>query len=268
MKLSQFFAIVWVAALLLAAFVVAPGLAQAPNADSEPDVPLYQVDTADTVAAESSGSSSQPVAPGTSADPASITPELGGVQIGSSAPILVDGSVAVPAAMPAVVEQWPQGIDATTAIANFRVPGTALKPRGSDVDYVPTGGGGCFYASAGNSDRVFNTGLYLPQGSNVLVLRMYFDDTSSSNSRSWFTVYDLYGNIVQEWGVSSTGDSGNGFEDTVEISHTIDYSSYSYALSWRPNDLGSDTQLCGFRIFYEPPAHIGAVLPAVWKETP
>jgi hypothetical protein len=268
MKHSQFFAIVGVVALLLAALVVGTGLAQSPDADSEPDLPLYQVDTSDTVEAESSVSSSQPVASDTSADPASITPELDEVQRSSSAPILADGSVAAPAAMPAVVEQLPQGIDATTAIADFRVPGTALKRRGSDVDYIPTAGGGCFYASAGSSYRVFNTGLYLPQGSNVLAVRMYYDDTSSSDSRGWFSVYDLYGNLVQEWGVDSIGDTGNGFNDTVEISHTIDYLSYSYALNWRPYDLGSDTQLCGFRIFYEPPARIGAVLPAIWRETP
>jgi hypothetical protein len=159
MKGSQLFAIVGVVALLLAAFVVATGLAQSPDADSEPDVPLYQVDTADTAGAESSGSSSQPVASDTSADPAGITPELGEVQVGNSAPILADGSVAAPATGPAVVEQLPQGIDATTAIADLRVPGTALKRRASDVDYVPTGGGGCFYASAGSSYTVFNTGL-------------------------------------------------------------------------------------------------------------
>jgi hypothetical protein len=267
MRRSQFFAIAWVVGLLLAAFVVATGLAQAPDADSEPNVPLYQVGTADSTEAESS-SSSQPVSSDTSADTASITPELGDVQVGSSAPILADGSVAAPAAGPAVVEQLPQGIDATTAIADFRVPGTALKRRGSDVDYIPTAGGGCFYASAGNSARVFNTGLYLPQGSNVLAVRMYYNDTSSSNSTAWFTVYDLYGNLVDEWSVGSIGDTGNGFNDTMEISHTIDYLSYSYALNWRPYELGSDMQLCGFRIFYEPPARIGALVPAVWKETP
>ena len=268
MKRSQFFAIVWVVGLLLAAFVVATGLAQAPDADSEPDVPLYQVDTSDTIEAESSSSSSQPVASDTSADPASITPESSEVQHGTSAPILADGSAAALAAMPAVIEQLPQGIDAITATADFRVPGTALKRRGSDVDYIPTAGGGCFYASAGNSIRVFNTGLYLPQGSNVLAVRMYYNDTSSNDSRGWFSIYDLYGNLVQEWSVDSIGDTGNGFNDTMEISHTIDYLSYSYALNWRPYDLGSDTQLCGFRIFYEPPARVGAFLPAVWRETP
>ena len=49
------------------------------------------------------------------------------------------------------------------------------------------------------------------------------------------------------------------------ISHTIDYLSYSYAINWRPFTLGSNTQLCGFRIFYEPPACGIAVLPLVMR---
>ncbi len=268
MKRSQFFTITLVLGLLLAALAVGVGLAQPPSADSEPDVPLYQVDAADPIETESSGPSSQPVAPDNSADPASTAPGLTDAQRNSSAPILPDGSVAEPSRVSAAPEQLPEGVKAITAITNFRVPGTALKPRADDVSYVPTAGGGCFYASAGNSFRVFNTGIYLPQGSNILAMRMYYDDTSSNNSRAWFSVYDLYGEIVEEWSVDSVGDIGNGFNDTDMISHTINYLSYSYAINWRPYDLGNDTQVCGFRIFYEPPAHIGAFLPAISRETP
>jgi hypothetical protein len=186
------------------------------------------------------------------------------VYMQSSAPVLPDGSRAAPASGPMPAERPPEA--SAAAIANFRIPGTALRPRSDDVSYVPTGGGGCFYASAGNSYRVFNTGLYLPQGSNVQVMRMYYDDTSSSNSRAWFSVYDMYGQLVDEWAVDSAGNSGNGFRDTSAISHTIDYGSYSYAINWRPYDLGSDTQLCGFRVFYEPAPFGVAYLPIVTKE--
>jgi hypothetical protein len=213
-------------------------------------------------ASQGSADSSQPVAS------ASTETQLTQAQRESSAPIGEDGSVASPSNAPAAEERLPeviQGIEAITAISDFRVPGTALKPRGDDVSYIPTAGGGCFYASAGNSSRVFNTGVYLPQGSNILAMRMYYDDTSTTNSRAWFTVYDLYGNLVEEWSVDSLGDTGNGFNDTVEISHTIDYASYSYTINWRPYDLGSDTQLCGFRIFYEAPSWFGAFLPTTQK---
>jgi hypothetical protein len=99
-------------------------------------------------------------------------------------------------------------------------------------------------------------------------MRMYYDDTSATDSFAWFSVYDLYGNIVQEWAVASAGSTGNGFGDTALISHTIDYQLYSYAINWRPYVLGAEMQNCGFRLFYEPPAHIGAFLPAVRRETP
>jgi hypothetical protein len=186
------------------------------------------------------------------------------VDMQSSAPVLPDGSRAAPASGP-ILAEGPPDVGAA-AITDFRVPGTALKPRGDDVSYVPTAGGGCFYASSGNAFRVFNTGLYLPRGSNVLAMRMYYDDTSSSDSRAWFSVYDLYGNLVDEWGVASAGNSGNGFNDTDTISHTIDYGVYSYAINWRPSDLGSDTQVCGFRIFYEPPPFGATYLPMVIRE--
>jgi hypothetical protein len=254
---SRLFAIIAIVGALLAVFVVGSGLAQTPGTGSEPDVPMYDPEP------QGSADSSQPV--GSAPDEAQLTQ----AQRESSAPIESDGAVASPSDAPAAPEDLPEGledIEAITAITDFRVTGTALKPRGDDVSYVPTAGGGCFYASAGNSFRAFNTGLYLPQGSNVLAMRMYYNDTSTSNSRAWFTVYDLYGDIVQEWSVDSVGDIGNGFNDTGLISHTINYLGYSYAINWRPHELGLDTQLCGFRIFYEPPpTWFGAFLPATQK---
>lgn len=161
-------------------------------------------------------------------------------------------------------EPVPAGAEAVAAIEDFRISGTALKPRGDDVSYIPTAGGGCFYASSGNSFRVFNAPLSFEQGSRIVAMRMYYDDTSASNSRAWFTVYNLYGDLVEEWSVDSIGNTGNGFNDTDTIDHVIDYLSYSYAVNWRPSDLGSDTQFCGVRFFYEPPSFL-TFLPSVVK---
>ena len=152
--------------------------------------------------------------------------------------------------------QFPDGTKLSTsplpdnAWLSYRVTGTDLKPRGSDVDYVPTGGGGCFYASAGNSSRVFNVGVYLPEGVTVKYIRMYYKDTSASDSTAWFTVYDLYGSIVNEYPVTTSGNTGNGYRDSAAFGEVINYNSYSYAINWRPYVLGSTMQLCGFRLFY------------------
>lgn len=133
-----------------------------------------------------------------------------------------------------------------------RITGSALRPRDSIVDFNINSTGACIYA-VNNAFDVFNTPIWLPQGATVNQVRMYYNDTSASNSTAWFTVYDLYGEIVDEWSVSSAGNLGNGFNDSPVIDHTIDYSSYSYLLNWRPVVAGTTMQLCGFRIFYEAP---------------
>jgi hypothetical protein len=151
--------------------------------------------------------------------------------------------------------------DALLQLISYRVTGSALRPRENDVSYTVASDGGCIYVSAGDANTVWNTPVTLPQGSHIDTLRMYYDDTSASNSSAWFSVYDLYGSIVNEWSVSSSGNSGNSFNDSSLISHTIDYSVYSYLLNWRPIVSGSGFQLCGFRIFYEPPPFGASFLP-------
>ena len=186
----------------------------------------------------------------------------------SGAPSSAEGAASASPRRPMVPEKLPASIQATTAVVDFRISGSTLRPRSSDVDWGWGSGGGCMYAKAGNSFTIFNTSLHLPQGSNILAMRMYYDDTSSSDSVGWFSIYNLYGELVDEWAVTSVGDTGNGFNDTEVFSHTIDYLSYSYVLNWRPGDLGSDTQLCGFRLFLEPPPFTfsAAFMPLVLRE--
>lgn len=142
---------------------------------------------------------------------------------------------------------------APEGLTSWRVIGAALKPRENDVSYSVNSSGGCTYVTAGDDSTVWNVPVDLPQGSEVDTLRMYYYDTSGSNMQAWFTVYDLYGNIVEEFSVSSSGDAGNSFNDSDPINHTIDYSTYAYLLNWRPVGSGSGLQLCGFRLFYNPP---------------
>ncbi len=254
MKNLRFLSVVLVAGLLLVAVVV---VAQSPNQIAEPPLRSAPADGAPAGSSQPLNSADQAPADSVAAPPPGER---------SSLPLLPDGSPASPAAPAAPAA--PEQVDAALAtIADFRITGTALKPRGSDVDYVPTAGGGCFYASAGNTSRVFNTGVYLPQGSLVRGMRFYYDDTSGSDSTAWFSVYDLYGDLVQEWSVTSAGTTGNGFNDTTLISHTIDYSLYSYAINWRSYVLGSTMQNCGFRIFYEPP-HLAVALPMIQRNYP
>jgi hypothetical protein len=258
MRRSQLVPVILAVVLLLTAVVVGLALAQGPSPGSEPDAPLHPPAT------PVQQDSSQPVAPAGAVFSAEEMIELTDAQRNSSAPISPDGVVPAPAAVPGPAEDLPHGVD---ALVSLRIPGTALKPRNSNATYVPTAGGGCFYATA-SSYTIFNIGVFLPQGAWVDTVRLYYYDTSATDSTAWFSVYDLYGNIVQEWAVDSSGNSGDGFHDTALISHTIDYSLYSYAINWRPYVLGATMQNCGFRIFYQAPPYSGAYLPAIWRDSP
>lgn len=156
---------------------------------------------------------------------------------------------------------------AAAPLANLRIAGSALRPRASDVEFMPSPTGGCVYATAGAS-RVWNVPLYLPQGTNVQYLRMYYNDTSSADCSAWLTAYDLYGQVEAEWRVASTGDAGEGYNTSSVISHTIDYTVHSYVINWRPSETGSDMQLCGFRVLYRPAPFDAVGLPLVWKSNP
>jgi hypothetical protein len=148
-------------------------------------------------------------------------------------------------------------------LISWRITGSALKPRESNVSSTVDINGGCTYVTAGNASTVWNTPIHLPNGSVIDTLRMYYYDTSVSNTIGWFTIYDLYGNIDNEWSVSSSTSGGNSFNDSVQINHTIDYSVYSYLINWRPVIAGSTMQLCGFRIFHTPPTYGLGFIPAV-----
>jgi len=149
--------------------------------------------------------------------------------------------------------------------ANLRISGAALKPRESNVEWTGAGGGGSIYASSGDDFAIFNVPVYLPQGATVKYFRMYYNDTNASaNCNAWFTVYDLYGTVVEEWVVSSTGSAGNDYATTAELTITIDYNLYSYVVNWRPNALGSEMQVCGFNIYYHTPPG-SSYVPLTWK---
>lgn len=152
--------------------------------------------------------------------------------------------------------------EAIAAIISHRITGTALRPRDSVVNFDVNSSGGCIYAKD-NAFDIFNTPIWLPQGATVNSVRMYYNDTAAGNSSAWFTIYNLYGEIVDEWSVSSTGSGGNGFTTSETIEHTVNYNLYSYLLNWRPVVSGTTMQLCGFRIYYEPPPFGLLFLPSI-----
>ena len=135
--------------------------------------------------------------------------------------------------------------------ATVRIPVAALKPRESNVEWGVGGEGGCTYASSGDEFTWWAAPLYLPDGATLRYFRMYYNDQSEAIScAAYLTVYDLFGDIVTEWGIFSSG-TGQNYATTAELDHVIDYNSYNYVINWSPNMIGPDMQVCGFRVFYE-----------------
>ena len=160
---------------------------------------------------------------------------------------------AKPLATGGQLEQDKVAPNAPLPLSSLRVTGSALRPLyyGVGWDYIDAYGGS-IYADVANEADLWNTPVYLPEGSVVNSFRMYYFDNSPNECFGFFTIYDNYGNIVDIWNISSSGTPGNGYSDSDPINHTIDYENYSYTLEWVPNQLGSTMMLHGFRIYYYP----------------
>jgi hypothetical protein len=111
--------------------------------------------------------------------------------------------------------------DAPAVQSWWRVVGSTLRPRVNDVSYTTNTSGGCVYVTAGSASTVWNTPLWIPDGATVQYLRIYINDTSASNISAWFSIYDLFGGLVQEWPVTYSGTPGEAWYDTGAINHVI-----------------------------------------------
>ena len=73
------------------------------------------------------------------------------------------------------------------------VAGATLSPRDSSSGWDYSGVG-CVSRASGS--ELFNIHLGLPEGSRIDYLRIYYYDTSASNSTAWITNYDGAGNYT------------------------------------------------------------------------
>jgi hypothetical protein len=113
--------------------------------------------------------------------------------------------------------------------------------------------GGCLKLTSGNTSVIFNLQLDIPNGVRIEYLRMYYYDTSASNSYAWVTRYDDVGGFGDVTYVASEGDTGYGTSLSPYFEHVVDNVDYSYILNWRPNAAGSSMMLCGLRVAYRLP---------------
>ena len=132
----------------------------------------------------------------------------------------------------------------------YHVPGSALRPRDSSVEWGSDASGGCLKLVSGSSGVVFNVQLDIPNGDRIDYLRIFYYDTSASDSQAWVTRYDDIGGIQDIAYVTSQGNTGYGTSLSPDVTHVVDNIDQSYILNWRPNVVGSTMYLCGLRVAY------------------
>jgi hypothetical protein len=140
---------------------------------------------------------------------------------------------------------------AAAAVSYYHIPGSVLTPVSSattlDYDFM-----GCIHATAGASN-LLNAPLNIPPGSRITLLRLYYDDTSTSDIQSWITRYNPEGTSFEDLvTVASSGTDGHG-SNYGTLDHVVDPYGWSYVLVVRLNGTSPTLQVCGLRVMYYPP---------------
>lgn len=146
----------------------------------------------------------------------------------------------------------------------YHIPGSALTPVDSTTSLVYDNMG-CVHASAGAS-YLLNAPLEIPDGSQIVLLRLYYDDTSASNINGWITRYNEAGTDYEDLvSVDSIGTGGHG-SNYGDLDHIVDTYGWSYVLNVRLNASSSALQVCGLRVMYYSPYSCCTYLPAVVRD--
>jgi hypothetical protein len=159
------------------------------------------------------------------------------------------GNEALPPAAPGVPfdELSPLAPDATAFF--YHIPGSTLTPVDSTTklsyDLM-----GCIHATAG-ATYLLNAPLEVPNGSRIVLLRLYYDDTSTTQDvYGWITRYNEAGTDFEDLvAVPSNSSSGHG-SNFGDLDHVVNTYSYSYVLVARVNVASTALQVCGLRVMY------------------
>jgi hypothetical protein len=145
-----------------------------------------------------------------------------------------------------------QAVTLETTARFYHIPGSVLTPVDSSTslvyDYM-----GCVHASAG-ATSLLNAPLEIPDGSKIVLLRLYYDDTSADSISSWITRYNEAGTGFEDLVFAgSLGDGGHA-SSYGNLDHIVDTYNWRYVLNVRLNSASSTLQVCGLRVMYYAPA--------------
>ncbi|MBN1370997.1 MAG: hypothetical protein JW987_03475 [Anaerolineaceae bacterium] len=170
----------------------------------------------------------------------------------------------LPAAFPGPNEQSLLAVSFTASFYN--VPGSILTPVSSTTS-LASAGDGCIYADAW-AGSLLNAPLDIPPGSQIVLLRLYYDDTSASNLEAWITRYNSAGTDFEDLvHITSSGDGGHG-SSYQALDHVTDTYNWRYVLNVRLNSPSPTLQVCGIRVMYYAPIIYGTFLPEIMRDAP
>ena len=131
------------------------------------------------------------------------------------------------------------------------VAGSTLRHRISGNNWYSAGSGGCVYTD--NTSNILNLDAQFPEGARIDYLRIFYYDTSASDSTAWVTAYDGASGLNDLTNVSSSGDTGYGTNLGGYLGHVVNSYTSAYLLNWRPIVADNTMQLCGLRVAYRLP---------------
>ncbi|HNT54585.1 MAG TPA: hypothetical protein PKG95_07725 [Anaerolineaceae bacterium] len=133
----------------------------------------------------------------------------------------------------------------------MNVAGSTLRQRASGNNWFASGSGGCVYAN--DTYNIFNLDAQFPEGARIDYLRIFYYDTSDSNSIAWLTTYDGAGGYSDRTNVYSANNLGYGTTLSDYLGETVINYNNPYLLNWRPMVADNTMQLCGLRVAYRLP---------------
>lgn len=148
----------------------------------------------------------------------------------------------------------------------YFVSGATLRGRTSTTGYAYSGLG-CVYTTSGTGiGNILNTELFIPPGSEIKYLRLYYYDTiATENVGGYITRYQPGMATTDLISTSSTTSfaGGYGFVVSYELSEIVNGSSFAYTLIGWPSANNSGLQICGLRVAYYAPSIFATFLPAI-----
>ncbi len=147
------------------------------------------------------------------------------------------------------------------------VPGTAFAGKSSNMTYMYDVKG-CIHRTSSLSSEQYTAPVYLPNGSVIKYMRLYYVDTSATAAAGgWLSRYNP-GVASADLIALTNGavSSGAGSVLSKEITETVDTLTYAYALNVFMGSADSTVQVCGARVAYIPPFYALQYLPFVSKK--